>query len=201
MGFHSWPFPLSWENGLLVKLVSKNPVRMIPGYCEREVSVHFVPNFEITLENFYTGTLFVSRIWGVNNIIQSLHFHGEGAKLSNCKTVAVEVCFDSVQYAKCLVKSSFSQTHKVTNAKLEISDHKTSFQLRLATIQNPISIPTRPMWVKLCSPHVSNNLGNVELLPFISLIWQHSLCEVPAVSNGCSAWRALDTAKTVTRVP
>ena len=26
-------------------------------------------------------------------------------------------------------------------------------------------------------------------------------CEVPAVSNGCSAWRALGTAKTVTRVP
>ena len=25
-------------------------------------------------------------------------------------------------------------------------------------------------------------------------------CEVPAVSNGCSAWRALGTAKTVTRV-
>ena len=26
-------------------------------------------------------------------------------------------------------------------------------------------------------------------------------CEVPAVSNGCSAWHALGTAKTVTRVP
>ena len=27
------------------------------------------------------------------------------------------------------------------------------------------------------------------------------LCEVPAVSNGCGAWRALDVAKTVTHVP
>ena len=28
-----------------------------------------------------------------------------------------------------------------------------------------------------------------------------ALCEAPAVSDGCSAWRALGTAKTVTRVP
>ena len=27
------------------------------------------------------------------------------------------------------------------------------------------------------------------------------LCEAPAVSNGCSTWHALGTAKTVTRVP